>query len=87
MTLNTPTGVGWPCTPVDTEERASNVRHLTKRGTRVIIAPNNVDPVQIATSFPAGASRSKTAASSQRVFDSTPPRGKTSPQSHQLLPR
>jgi hypothetical protein len=37
--------------------------HLTKRGTRVIIAPNNVDPVQIAS--PRLFSEPKTASSSQ----------------------
>jgi hypothetical protein len=37
--------------------------HLTKRGTRVIIAPNNVDPVQIAN--PRVFSKPKTASSSQ----------------------
>ena len=37
--------------------------HLTKRGTRVIIAPNNVDPVQIAS--PRLFSKPKTASSSQ----------------------
>ena len=37
--------------------------HLTKRGTRVIIAPNNVDPVQIAS--PRVFSKPKTASSSQ----------------------
>ena len=37
--------------------------HLTKRGTRVIIAPNNVDPVQIAS--PHLFSKPKTASSSQ----------------------
>ena len=47
--------------------------HLTKRGTRVIIAPNNVDPVQIAS--PRLFSKSKTASSSQEFFDRRP-RGK-----------
>ena len=39
--------------------------HLTKRGTRVIIAPNNVDPVQIAS--PRLFSEPKTASSSQET--------------------
>jgi hypothetical protein len=43
--------------------------HLTKRGTRVIIAPNNVDPVQIAS--PRLFSKPKTASSSG-VFDRRP---------------
>ena len=41
--------------------------HLTKRGTRVIIAPNNVDPVQIAS--PRLFSEPKTASSSQDTTD------------------
>jgi len=40
--------------------------HLTKRGTRVIIAPNNVDPVQIAS--PRLFSEPKTASSSQDTY-------------------
>jgi len=44
--------------------------HLTKRGTRVIIAPNNVDPVQIAS--PRLFSKSKTASSSQGSSSDTP---------------
>jgi hypothetical protein len=43
--------------------------HLTKRGTRVIIAPNNVDPVQIAS--PRVFSKPKTASSSQESSRST----------------
>ena len=44
--------------------------HLTKRGTRVIIAPNNVDPVQIAS--PRLFSKSKTASSSQESSTDAP---------------
>ena len=44
--------------------------HLTKRGTRVIIAPNNVDPVQIAS--PRLFSKPKTASSSQESSSDTP---------------
>jgi len=44
--------------------------HLTKRGTRVIIAPNNVDPVQIAS--PRLFSKPKTASSSQGSSSDTP---------------
>ena len=47
--------------------------HLTKRGTRVIIAPNNVDPVQIAS--PRLFSKPKTASSSQE-FSTDAPAGK-----------
>src|SRR4029077_15775518 len=41
--------------------------HLTKRGARVIIAPNNVDPVQIAS--PRLFSEPKTASSSQDTYN------------------
>jgi hypothetical protein len=44
--------------------------HLTKRGTRVIIAPNNVDPVQIAS--PRLFSKPKTASSSQESSTDAP---------------
>jgi hypothetical protein len=44
--------------------------HLTKRGTRVIIAPNNVDPVQVAS--PRLFSKSKTASSSQESSTDAP---------------
>ena len=49
--------------------------HLTKRGTRVIIAPNNVDPVQIAS--PRLFSEPKTASSSQDTTQR--PRGERRP--------
>src|ERR1700686_2622658 len=44
--------------------------HLTKRGTRVIIAPNEVDPVQIAS--PRLFSKPKTASSSQESSTDAP---------------
>jgi hypothetical protein len=44
--------------------------HLTKRGTRVIIAPNNVDPVQIAS--PRLFSKPKTASGSQESSTDAP---------------
>jgi hypothetical protein len=44
--------------------------HLTRRGTRVIISPNNVDPVQIAS--PRLFSKPKTASSSQESSSDAP---------------
>jgi L,D-transpeptidase catalytic domain len=53
-----------------TKDFAIRLWHLTKRGTRVIIAPNNVDPVQIAS--PRLFSKPKTASSSQESSTDAP---------------
>jgi hypothetical protein len=53
-----------------TKDFAVRLWHLTKRGTRVIIAPNNVDPVQIAS--PRLFSKPKTASSSQESSTDAP---------------
>ena len=58
--------------------------HLTKRGTRVIVAPNNVDPVRIASPH---LFRNRKPHPVHRTLLLTPSLGKTSLQSRQLLPR